>query len=214
MFLLMKLKNFVNRHMPEIMQTTVAREDFASEAGGATVTCSLTTDCLPWPFSLWSSSPSLAITDGDRTGQCWLVRGQHAHLGVVLSQPIYPTHVTIEHVPIRIAADKGEAPRAMILWGLVDGENNVGRVKTLNIAGHQEPPLSGPLRRYADKLVPLAALAYDPAKGPSQTLPVHDYIRSSRMDFTTVVLEIRSNWGSERTCLYRIRIHGEPVVAG
>ncbi|KAI0083224.1 hypothetical protein BDY19DRAFT_900599 [Irpex rosettiformis] len=206
------LEEIVNRRVQEILQAAaITRRDFALKTNGGVIACSFTTNCPFWPFSLWTPTLSLAITESDRTGDCWLVHAQHAQIGVVLSQPVYPTHVTIDHA-LNQVADVNEAPRSMILWGLVDGESNWARFKSLDIIATGDGISTSPLSRQTQKFVPLASFVYDVSRSPSQTFAVFDHIRLSRMDFTTVVLEIRNNWGSEKTCLYRMRIHGEPVA--
>ena len=46
----------------------------------------------------------------------------------MLSAPIIPSHITIDHIPHAVAADIGQAPRYMILWGVVCA--SIGSVKT------------------------------------------------------------------------------------
>lgn len=41
-----------------------------------------------------------------------------------------------------------------------------------------------------------------------------NYVKSAALDFSVVVMEVASNWGAEKTCIYRMRVHGEEVTAG
>ncbi|KAI0340553.1 hypothetical protein BDW22DRAFT_1408443 [Trametopsis cervina] len=198
------LEQLVDRKVSEFMPATVIRRDFALEADGGMVECSLTTGCFPWSTYGWGSSPTRAITEDVRIGQCWLVHSPHARLGVVLAEPIYPTHVTIDHVPRQLAADIGEAPHAMTLWGVVDGQENLSRYTAMSLNAELEG--ASTMKQYF--VIPLASFEYDITRSPSQSFPIYDHIRQSGMDFGIVVLEIRSNWGSQKSCLYRLRVHG------
>lgn len=45
-----------------------------------------------------------------------------------------------------------------------------------------------------------------------QTFPILEEVRELGMDFGVVVLRVESNWGKEEmTCLYRVRVHGQPL---
>lgn len=202
------LERKLNRFRPPL---ATALRDFALEVDGAIVDCTLTSWCYPWPISVLWPSPSLAISENSHIGQCWSMPTTPAQLAVVLPTPVRPSHVTIDHIPSNIASDIGLAPRNMILWGVIDGHKNQER---LNRVRQHLPRLEhkGPSRALSYTFVPIARMTYDIGETSHvQTFPVFDSVRTSSLDFAIVVLEITDNWGSEKTCLYRLRVHGEPV---
>lgn len=191
--------------------------DFALAADGGSVACPLTSGCYVSAYlSLWNS-PVLAITEDPRIRMCWFQSTSSFQLGLLLAKPVSPSFITTEHTPRAIAADIGQAQRVMVLWGLVDGPGNEKRVGgisksyldgVLPFKDRQAPPL--PLRfRY----VPIAVFEYDIwADVHLQTFPVLDYVKTASLDFSVVILEVVSNWGSDGTCLYRVRLHGVEIA--
>lgn len=98
----------------------------------------------------------------------------------------------------------------MTLWGEVDGAKNFD---LYHRTGLREAPWGVLLSlhtRQSRTFLPLAAFEYQVGRPSPQTFSVQDVVRSSGMDFTTLVLQINSNWASEDTCLYRVRVHGDP----
>ncbi|OSC96424.1 Sad1/UNC-like protein [Trametes coccinea BRFM310] len=162
-----------------------------------------------------SRPPEFALQDDMRVGNCWKTDTRNAQLAVVLPQLVYPTHITVDHIPTEIAANVGEAPKNMLVWGVIDGKLN--RARYLNLLSSDEPIPSAdgrfaPPHAGGYSYVLLSTFQYDLA-APShvQTFPVDPRIVKSRMYFGIVVFEIVDNWGSPTTCLYRVRVHGDPV---
>lgn len=58
----------------------------------------------------------------------------------------------------------------------------------------------------------LANITYDPsAPHHIQTFPVLPEVVELGVDLGIVIFKIESNWGADFTCLYRVRVHGEPL---
>ncbi|KAJ8463966.1 hypothetical protein ONZ51_g9904 [Trametes cubensis] len=200
----------------------VLRPDYALRANGGRIVQTLTT---PLQSSRSASSastlgPEIVIDEDVYVGRCWTiaVTGQ---IGISTSVLIHPRYITIDHIPRQVALDIGRAPRRMVLWGVIDGLSNIQRFRSLVASnpnaetllesgpcGRSFPPISGTHAFFA-----LATFEYDVYAGfPSQTFAVSDYIAVSGMDFGIFVVEVIDNWGAADTCLYRIRIHGEPAA--
>ena len=189
---------------------------------GGEVIARLTTRS-PTAYSSWVSrwfgvgshrtSPSAALGDG--VGSCWLLPGKVGQLGVRLPNILRITHVAVEHAGQQQGSAAELAPRKMVLWGLVDGKENLVKFK------HLRNSATGMLRellmsRTAPGInehlpfVPLASFDYNiHSDNHIQTFPVFDSVANARMDFGVVVLEILDNWGGPSTCLYRFRVHAE-----
>ncbi len=199
-----KIEEAVTRaHIP------VPLRDYALAAHGGVIADELTS---PIDGSNIDSSPELVLSDDTRIGRCWLFPGSRGQIGISIPDWIYPTHVSVEHIPRVVAADIGQAPRTMILWGAVEDEegNDIHRRLedgTSSARGRNRPPVT--LEAYF--FVKLAEFVYNITSSQHvQTFPVRGDLRAAGVDAGLFVLEIVDNWGSDSTCVYRVRIHGEP----
>ena len=202
---------FVRDAVRAAQKDPVGRRDYALAAEGARIAPKLTTFA-----NVHDSRPAVNVLDEDlRSGSCWSFFGNHAQVSIKLPEFIYPTHVTIDHIPREIAAHIDEAPRHIVLWGVLDGKLNYQRREAALESLRQSPLHSageGPPIQAGGTFIPLAVFDYDiNAEFHIQTFPVDSAIVESRMYFGAVVLEVKSNWGGNSTRLYRVRIHGDPV---
>lgn len=175
---------------------------------------------LRFPRSPTHNSPHLALHSSTQFNNCFRLGRVYGHLGVAFPVPIMITHVTIDHLMDGELSHMKEAPREMVLWGLVEGAVNFARhASSLPYNVSTEAPVDTPpedITAAVEAINPqsffiaLARFEYDIVRGtcPVQTFSVRDIIKESQMDFGVVVLEVRENWGSNDTCLYRMRIHG------
>lgn len=226
----------------------VAKPDYALYSAGGRVIPSLTTEPLEIrPEGLFSQilgllaaeetvigkPPVTALHHEIHDGQCWPFQGSDGQLGVVLSAPVFVSEISIDHVPKAVASDLRSAPREMEVWGLVEGEDNLVKVKAWlerKEASRKEEaelfgePLDGP-DAGRDEIPPaslpsgapyirLASFTYDiHAPKHVQTFPIREEVAGLGVDFGVVVLRVKSNWGrDEFTCLYRFRVHGQRLV--
>ena len=152
-------------------------------------------------------SPWAALGEDMEFESCWLLGGNFGQLGVGLSRAVRISHVVVDHH----VNDTLTAPRQMLLWGLVDGEENLASFRDLHAKRtgfipekHAFPAISGGL-----SFVPLSFFEYDTrAANLTQTFPVFPLVVDSGMDFKVIVLEILGNWGGASTHLYRFRVYG------
>ncbi|KAG6817663.1 hypothetical protein H0H87_005420 [Tephrocybe sp. NHM501043] len=213
---------------------TIARADYAAYSGGARVIPSLTSPTYEiTPSTLRGSllsyitgngyaigrPPVWALHHELQNGHCWPVAGHTGQLGVVLAAPIYVDEVTIDHVASEVAFDMRSAPRDMELWGLVEGQDNTEKIREWREERSrrredgeelvEEPEQPNTLPRAAS-YVRIAEFTYDVgAPRNVQTFPVNSELRALGIDFGVVVLMMKSNWGRDYTCLYRLRVHGQ-----
>ena len=190
--------------------------EYASGRAGGKIVLSLTTPTMLPQASLIRrllrntprpGSPWAALSEDMQLESCWLLGGKSGQLGVSLSRSVRISHVVVDHHVDDILT----APRQMILWGLVDGEENVASFRDLHAKRtgvipekHPFPAISGGL-----SFVPLSSLEYDShAANLTQTFPIFPFIVDSGMDFKVIVLEVLGNWGGTSTRLYRFRVYG------
>lgn len=169
--------------------------DFALESGGGSI---LSTRCAEtyetktallslFGIPLWyfSQSPRVVIQPDIYPGNCWAFRGSQGYLVVRLSMEIRPTTFTLEHIPKTLSPTGNitSAPKDFAVYGLENEYQEEGEL--------------------------LGRFTYDQDGESLQMFPVPKRPEGA---FQIVELRILSNWGHpEYTCLYRFRVHGEPV---
>ncbi|KAF9468033.1 hypothetical protein BDZ94DRAFT_1184307 [Collybia nuda] len=222
----------------------IGRPDFALHSSGASIIPSLTSPTLEiGPTSLHSQliglvtgsgyaigrPPITALHHELHNGHCWPFSKTQGQLGVKLAAPVFISHVSIDHVSLEEAFDmRTSAPREMELWGMVEGKDNIAKVKEwiAEKTKKREAAIENGEEVEAEEEYPKAVLksphyirvasfSYDVnAPNHIQTFPASQEIQDLGVDFGIVVLRIRSNWGKEEfTCLYRIRVHGQRMGA-
>jgi SUN domain-containing protein 1/2 len=227
----------------------LARPDFAMYSSGAAVIPSLTSPVLELKpkgitdrvFGLIRGDgfavgrpPIVALHHEIHNGHCWPFAGSEGQLGIKLSAPVVIDDVTIDHAAresVLHESDLRSAPRDLELWGLVEGKENLNKVREWRAERERrrleaqengepisedllEPPYPISLPSSAP-YIRIAKFAYDIHSPRNiQTFPVLQEIKDLGLDFGVVALRVLNNWGrSEFTCLYRVRVHGERLGA-
>ncbi|KAF8808742.1 hypothetical protein BYT27DRAFT_7137253 [Phlegmacium glaucopus] len=251
------IHHLVDSAISTITQDIIAKPDFALHSGGARIIPSLTSPTFEIrPQSLGSQMiglvtgsgyaigrpPITALHHEMQNGHCWPFAGGEGQLGVALASPIFVEEVTIDHVAKSIAFDMRSAPRQMEVWGLVEGKDNIARVRAWkeDIAARKEAEQlsveqssttndqdgsDGSYDGYSNSEYPktlpkypeyirLANFTYNIYSSNNvQTYPVMPEIRELGIDFGIVVLRVLNNWGRDDfTCLYRFRVHGQRLA--
>ena len=203
---------YVNSAIRAAFKDPVGRRDFALAADGARTAPRLTST-----FDVAkgvSMRHAENILDEDlRSASCWLFPGHRAQVGIKIPAFIYPTHFTIDHIPQEVAADIRQAPREVVLWGVLDGPDNEARYKQASGA-FKISPLNetgdGPPITAGASFLPIGVVEYAIYSSfHIQTFPIDFTVVTSGIWFGAFVLEVRSNWGATSTKVYRVRIHGE-----
>lgn len=172
-------------------------------------------------LGLWRqypNPPSTALLPWDEPGQAWCSSpspDSEAQLGIHFGGAyIYPTAITIEHIPARATLDIAAAPRDFDLWVQVANETEADRINTAiadNIMPFREEGAcrgDSPGRQSA--WVCLFSGSYDIHKENwAQRFEVLG--RDLGVSTGRVALRVRSNWGGDHTCVYRVRIAGEAL---
>jgi SUN domain-containing protein 1/2 len=219
----------------------LARPDFALHSGGAAVIPSLTSETYALrPRGVGGAvlglvtghgyavgrPPVTALHHELHLGHCWPFAGAQGQLGVKLAAPVRVDAVSVDHVAKEVALDMRTAPRDMELWALVEGEENVARVREYlaeraraRAAGEDDDDADDeahPAELPRDALyLRLARFAYDAHAAQNvQTFAVPERVRALGVDTGVVALRVRDNWGHpDFTCVYRVRVHGERADA-
>ncbi|XP_027623828.1 SUN domain-containing protein 1 isoform X6 [Tupaia chinensis] len=185
----------VNNALKLYSQDKTGMVDFALESGGGSVLstrCSETYETKTALISLFgiplwyfSQSPRVVIQPDIYPGNCWAFKGSQGYLVVRLSMVIYPTTFTLEHIPKTLSPTGNitSAPKDFAVYGLENEYQEEGQL--------------------------LGQFMYDQE---GESLQMFHTLKRPDSAFQIVELRILSNWGHpEYTCLYRFRVHGEPV---
>lgn len=237
--------HLVDSAVSQYGKDNIARPDFALHSTGAKVIPSLTSATFEMrPSNIRGQLVGLITGNGYaigrppvtalhhelHSGHCWPFAGTEGIFGVALAAPTYISDVTIDHVAKEVAFDMRSAPREMEVWAMVEGRDNVAKVKewqAQKAARREQAKADAEFKgiaftdevdvEYPNSLprspqyIRIASFAYNiHAPNNIQTFPVDEEIRNLGVDFGIVVLRVKSNWGmDEFTCLYRLRVHGQ-----
>ncbi|KAJ7158676.1 hypothetical protein C8R46DRAFT_1224613 [Mycena filopes] len=198
------ISDLVNKAVGMYGKDNIGRADFALESSGAFVIPSLTSPTYEMrPSTVRGKLIGLVTGNGIQLGRppitalhydlhdghCWPFAGSQGQLGR------------------RARAPSRSAPREMEVWGVVEGPDNLAKLKAWRA--------DRTLKRGSIEWIRVASFRYD-IRAPNniQTFPVDQEIRELGIDFGVVVLMVKSNWGMDAyTCLYRMRVHGQMMGA-
>ncbi|XP_072127932.1 SUN domain-containing protein 2 isoform X2 [Mobula birostris] len=191
-----EVKNVVDRALELYSADRIGLVDYALESAGASVIstrCSETFETKTALLSLfgvplwyYSQSPRAVIQPDVHPGNCWAFKGSQGFVVIQLAARIRPTAFTLEHIPRSIAllGSTSSAPRDFSVFGLDDEDRDEGFL--------------------------FGQYTYNQEADSIQTFQVQNEDLAA---YQVIELRVNSNWGHpEYTCLYRFRVHGEPVM--
>lgn len=224
-----RIEDLESRLSSQSPYDTVLLPDFAAWKAGGRTLWGLTSPTYHEKNgrgrSLWMfgrdirRSPETAL-DGDmEVGSCWPMKGGAGTLGIILAEPIVPRLITVDHIVKAMAISPHSAPRSLELWGLVRSSIEGDRLLSMDAESVSEGRdilntpqlLSG---SYASAtFFRIAQFTYDiHAHRATQIFNVSIATANTASAFHVVMLVVRDNWGEGAyTCLYRVRIHGDPI---
>jgi SUN domain-containing protein 1/2 len=232
------LNEMVDNSVALYGKDNLARPDFALHSAGAMVIPSLTSDtlelrpksilgkalgALTWTQYPIGRAPVVALHHDVHNGMCWPFEGSRGQLGISLVAPVVISDISVEHVAREVAFDMKSAPRDFEVWALVEGKDNLQKVKEWKAEKlrrrreaeergetvEEEAPLPKTLPQSVE-YIRIANFTYDiEAPKSIQTFPIDEDIRDLELDFGVIVFMVQNNWGHDYTCLYRVRVHGE-----
>jgi hypothetical protein len=165
--------------------------------------------------------PVTAIHPDTSVGSCWPFSGTTAQLGILLSRRVVVSDVTIEHASKDVAFDVSSAPQDFELWGVVEDDADVRKLKEYRSALEARQQQDGGDERDAalasssPNHVLLAKGSYDANESRHiQTFSALDSTRSLDLPVSVVILRILNTHGNPAFgCLYRVRVGGETIEA-
>jgi hypothetical protein len=153
-------------------------------------------------------SPARVLNPWEEPSDCWCAAASDdkgkAQIGVLMPRAMRPTSITIEHMPSTGTLDIGAAPKDFEVW--VRDRSNTAPSQSYNThLGCAEAPEAG--------LICVGKATYDiNAFNHIQNFDLEDADGAiGFVDFA--VVRVMNNWGQDWTCIYRIRMHGDPEPA-
>ncbi|CEH19060.1 Spindle pole body protein, contains UNC-84 domain [Ceraceosorus bombacis] len=163
-------------------------------------------------------SPAVVIHHDNAPGQCWAFAGDTAQLGIRLAKPVVVTDVSVDHLPQPVALHMNEAPKDIVVWGFIRDKHDVRRLEEYRKEQASDP------EKLSDTPTPtpptpnhihLASVTYDATPGSRsvQNFEASEEQKALRLAIVDTQWNFLSNWGDKkRTCVYRVRVHGEVAV--
>ncbi|KAJ9501362.1 hypothetical protein H2202_003156 [Exophiala xenobiotica] len=158
-----------------------------------------------------TKQPETALSPWQDVGDCWCSSSVPSEqdtmrLGVRVAEPIFPTELVVENYPTAGSLFPGATPKHIELWADFTHLDS-HEWQSLNIRQMQGNSAIGPTWGL------IGQMEYD----ASEEAP---HVQAFRLDVNqhqglyaaqSFVVRVVSNYGSDYTCLYRVRLHGVPV---
>ncbi|KAK6531531.1 hypothetical protein TWF281_008326 [Arthrobotrys megalospora] len=160
------------------------------------------------------NEPAHVLTESVNVGDCWSFPQSSGQVSLLLAEPIYPTDVTIDHVPRGISGDDSSAPQEIEFWIKIEDEllrAQVGKAAAVAIGDVSD---SSTTHNYLTQgYIRVASFVYDiNSEYPTQTFELPLELQKLDVSVESVSFRILSNWGNkEYTSIYRLRVHGTPL---
>ncbi|EJU04970.1 hypothetical protein DACRYDRAFT_20541 [Dacryopinax primogenitus] len=128
-------------------------------------------------------------------------------MGIRLHRFVYVDEIVVEAPPLSMLDQPETTPKQFDVWGHVES-GNVAKLEEYlkKHPSDQTPPPPSTNARFMH----LGSFEYDNQGAPIQKFSLDPAPSGHMIDFGLVVFTFNSNYGGDYTCLYRIRIHGEP----
>ncbi|XP_075578233.1 SUN domain-containing protein 3-like [Pelecanus crispus] len=192
------VQEIINQVLKKLEENQVPMPDYALKSSGAAVVHSRTSPSFrttkgkvffySLPVLDHMRSPELILEPENHPGNCWPFPGSQGHVFVKLSEPIIPRAVTMDHVSgTAFHGDSiSRAPKDFAVYGLKEEHEEQGTF--------------------------LGQFTFQAVLNPRQTFQ----LKKELSGFANYVrLQVLSNWGHPAyTCLYRFRVHGDPLKDG
>ncbi len=155
--------------------------------------------------------PTEALTKWDEAGDCWCSpskgSGYGVQLAVLMANDLYPEQVVVEHIPSKGTLDPGSAPKDMDILAKIEG------VDAQNVVGELSEKLWPNVETVSgmdESWIRIGKWTYDAESEGNhvQIFPVNLDLKRLRVSTRQLIVRARTNYGADRTCIYRVRVHG------
>ena len=162
--------------------------------------------------SITPRAPVEALRSWQDMADCWCAAKNPeglSQIGVLLPYTIYPSTISIEHMPKQGTLEIDAAPKKMELWVDVRTrakKQEVDEALDIYQSDFRECSKDAP----GDTFVCIRSMIFDPVNSwHFHSYTIVDNMKEYEVPIKSAVLRITENWGHKYTCLYRVRLHGE-----
>ncbi|KAI8822192.1 UNC-like C-terminal-domain-containing protein [Fimicolochytrium jonesii] len=162
--------------------------------------------------------PMTLLQPETQPGNCWPMKGSIGQFGIQLIRPIIPTALTIEHAP-KESWTSHESISALRHFELYAVYNPSSTFETAAAANATNTDMDANATTPPPRLHLLTA-EFNPHVSATTTFAVpgtvvealRGVLERTGVAVPAVMVKVKGNWGHEEwTCVYRVRVHGEPV---
>lgn len=232
-WVLRQLEQVVNSHQAQNAFEALHTINFFSPGLGARIDPHQTsptyrtnsTTWLQWlykhssPFHTPANPPIAALQRWDEATDCWCAapstESGKAAIGIILPFKIYPDKLVVEHMPPHGTLNIAAAPRDFEVWVNTRSEDEAKRIEAATL---EVDPRWHWQERCGEKpgksWVCITANQYN-IHGLNHIQTFETAVDSPAIGLAVdnIVVRISSNWGADATCVYRLRMTGEKVLA-
>ncbi|KAI5362799.1 putative SUN domain-containing protein 1-5 [Septoria linicola] len=174
----------------------------------------------------YPNPPSMALQTWDEATDCWCAETSRdekskAQLTVKTPHKIFPTEITIEHIPAAGLRDAAvSAPKDFEVWVQVDSKAEATRI---NKANENMIPDNTSTKNGCKGKAPNGEKNWVCLAGEQYDIHHHNFVQTFniwpdaqdlKIATERIAIRVLNNWGSpEHTCLYRVRAAGIEVGA-
>jgi hypothetical protein len=159
---------------------------------------------------------SAALTHWEGPGHCWCAgkrnsndSAEPADISVMLSRPVIPENVVIEHVDPSATLDPESMPRDIEVWALIEEHERHEHAYDLMIVQFPNTPHTHPLLRKG--FVKIGEFTYEHSGSGDgvYVYKISDELHNISAATEQVIIRAVTNYGADHTCFYRVRLYGE-----
>lgn len=173
----------------------------------------LTRNPLPTP-----RPATTALTRWEEAGDCFCApqESEHAHgleLTVLLARKISPDTIIVEHIDPQATLEASSTPRLFEVIAQIDSADWDTQIALIRYS-EQLFPYAEPEKILAAHWIRLGVFEFDNRVYGDNVQAFSLPVRLADFGVHThqVMVRVLTNWGSNHTCLYRLRLHGDEVT--
>ncbi|KAL0945371.1 hypothetical protein HGRIS_000869 [Hohenbuehelia grisea] len=154
--------------------------------------------------------PEVILEDDVHVGECFEFQGSYGQIGISLPEPVHISSVSLEHVsPTMVSSGRArQAPKEIEVWAslergaVLDSRWSVRSAHSFHISSSHSLPANA-----TPSFVRAAQLEFDLFGVPlRQQFHVTEVLPACAVRH--IIIVVRSNWGSDSTCLYHVGVYG------
>jgi hypothetical protein len=155
--------------------------------------------------------PIVALEAWEEHGDSWCtplpneVNSKPAQLGILISRPVIPTQIIVEHALPNATLSSGTTPRVIEIFAHVPNYDSriLASDRSIELYGDNKQHLS-------EEWVKISEFNYHFAYREAQSFPIELDLGLFSTSTRRMVVRVTDIWGDQdHTCIYRVKMHGD-----